>query len=112
MKNSYSRRDFVRSSGLAAAALLAPKTAGAILSEHLTPEAAPQIRLGVASYTFRNFERAKLIGFLKQLNISTVNLKNVKDHLPFDEQPETAALADYSAAAINLHAAGTLYFDK
>lgn len=112
MKSSYSRRDFVRSSGLAAAALLAPKTAGAILSEHPTPEGAPQIRLGVASYTFRNFERAKVIGFLKQLNVSTVNLKDVKDHFPFDAQPETAALADYAAAGLKLHAAGTIYFEK
>jgi sugar phosphate isomerase/epimerase len=112
MKNSYSRRDFVRSSALAATVLSSPAAVSTSLFEHPTPDAAPQIHLGVASYTFRNFERAKLIGFLKQLNISTVNLKNVKDHLPFDEQPETAALADYSAAAINLHAAGTLYFDK
>jgi sugar phosphate isomerase/epimerase len=112
MNNSYSRRDFVRSSAFAATALLSPHSAVASFVERATPDGASQIRLGVASYTFRNFERVKLIAFLKQLNVSTVNLKNVKDHLPFDEQPEAAALADYSAAAINLHAAGTLYFDK
>ena len=112
MTDSVSRRDFVRSSALATTALLSPISAVTSYGKRPTPDGAPQIRLGVASYTFRNFERAKLIGFLKQLNVSTVNLKNVKDHLPFDEQPETAALADYSAAAIKLHAAGTIYFDK
>ena len=112
MKSSLSRRDFVSSSGLAATAFIYPSSAFASFGKRPAADATPQIKLGVASYTFRNFERAKLIGFLKQLNVSTVNLKNVKDHLPFDEQPESAALADYSAAAINLHAAGTIYFDK
>jgi sugar phosphate isomerase/epimerase len=80
--------------------------------ERVVPNGVPPIHLGIASYTFRNFERAKLIGFLKQLNVSTVNLKDTKDHLPFDAQPESAALADYAAASIKLHAAGTIYFDK
>jgi sugar phosphate isomerase/epimerase len=74
-------------------------------------EAAP-IRLGVASYTFRNFSRAQLIGFLKQLNVLELNAKDVKDHLPMDPQEEAAALADYAAAGIKLHAAGTIYFAK
>jgi sugar phosphate isomerase/epimerase len=112
MKNNFSRRDFVRSSGLAAAALLSPNAASALLSERPAPDGTPQIRLGVASYTFRNFNRGQLIGFLKQLNVSMVNLKDVKDHLPFDAQPESAALADYAAAGLKLHAAGTIYFEK
>ena len=41
-----------------------------------------------------------------------VNLKDTKDHLPMDPQAEAAALADYAAAGIKLHAAGTVYFDK
>jgi sugar phosphate isomerase/epimerase len=53
-----------------------------------------------------------LIGFLKQLGISAVNLKDVKDHLPSDPQQEAAALADYAAAGGKPHAAGTVYFDK
>ena len=80
--------------------------------ERVVPNGVPPIHLGIASYTFRNFERAGLIGFLKQLNVSTVNLKDTKDHLPFDAQPESAALADYAAAGIKLHAAGTIYFEK
>jgi sugar phosphate isomerase/epimerase len=112
MNNNFSRRDFVRSSALAATALLSPNSAFASFGEHPTSEAPPRLRLGVASYTFRNFERAKLIGFLKQLNVSMVNLKDVKDHLPFDAQPESAALADYAAAGLKLHAAGTIYFEK
>ncbi|HMD16911.1 MAG TPA: sugar phosphate isomerase/epimerase [Terriglobales bacterium] len=70
------------------------------------------IRLGLASYTFRNFSRAQMIGFLKQLNVLDLNAKDVKDHLPLDTREEADALADYVAAGIKLHAAGTIYFAK
>jgi sugar phosphate isomerase/epimerase len=112
MNYNFSRRDFVRSSAFTTAALFSPTSALPSFGKRPAVDTTPLIRLGIASYTFRNFERAKLIGFLKQLNVSTVNLKDVKDHLPFDNQPESAALADYAAAAIKLHAAGTIYFDK
>jgi sugar phosphate isomerase/epimerase len=68
--------------------------------------------LGLASYTFRNFNRAQLISFMKQLNVLALNAKDVKDHLPMDPQGEAAALADYTAAGIRLHAAGAIYFPK
>jgi sugar phosphate isomerase/epimerase len=68
--------------------------------------------LGLASYTFRNFSRAQLIGFMKQLNVLALNAKDVKDHLPMDPQAEAAALTDYAAAGIRLHAAGAIYFPK
>jgi sugar phosphate isomerase/epimerase len=112
MNYNFSRRDFVRSSAFATAALLSPNSAFESFGDHPAPDAARQVRLGVASYTFRNFERAKLIGFLKQLSVATVNLKDTKDHLPFDAQPESAAIADYATAGIKLHAAGTIYFEK
>jgi sugar phosphate isomerase/epimerase len=70
------------------------------------------VRLGLASYTFRNFSRAQLIGFMKQLNVLALNAKDAKDHLPTDAQAEAAALADYTAAGIKLHAAGAIYFSK
>ena len=49
---------------------------------------------------------------MKQLNVFELNAKDVKDHLPTHPQDEAAALADYSAAGIRLHAAGTIYFAK
>jgi sugar phosphate isomerase/epimerase len=68
--------------------------------------------MGLASYTFRNFNRAQMIGFMKQLNVFELNAKEVKDHLPADPQQEAAALADYAAAGVRLRAAGTIYFAK
>jgi sugar phosphate isomerase/epimerase len=108
MKN-ISRRDFLRTTATAAAALTAPRSMAALVER--TPEPA-MIRSGVASYTFRNFGRAQLIGFMKQLNLVDLNAKDVGDHLPADERGEAAALQNYSAAGIHLHAAGVISFTK
>src|SRR5712675_2208103 len=112
MKNTLSRRDFARAGAIAAAALAAaPSDVFALTQQHPLADESP-IRFGVASYTFRNFTRAQMVAFLKQLNVLTLNAKDVKDHLPTDPQQEAAALADYATAGINLHAAGTIYFPK
>jgi sugar phosphate isomerase/epimerase len=112
MKNVLSRRDFVRSGALVAAALAASKDVLAAAAERAPADEGSAIRLGVASYTFRNFSRAQMIGFLKQLNVLALNAKDAKDHLPMEPQEEAAALAEYAAAGIKLHAAGTIYFPQ
>jgi sugar phosphate isomerase/epimerase len=111
-KTTFSRRDFVRSGAVLAAAFSAPAGVLALAEEQPSADEALPIRLGLASYTFRNFNRAQLIGFMKQLNVSDLNAKDVKDHLPTDPQQEAAALADYAAAGVKLHAAGAIYFPK
>lgn len=70
------------------------------------------IKLGLASYTFRNFTRAQLIGFMKELDVRWLNAKDAKDHLPMDPTAEAQAVADYQAAGIRLHAVGAVYFQK
>jgi sugar phosphate isomerase/epimerase len=105
MPIAVTRRHILQTTAVAAAAL--PLSAFA-----QAPHPVGQIRLGLASYTFRNFTRAQLIAFMKQLNLSALNAKDVKDHLPMDPQAEAAALADYAAANISLHAAGAIYFSK
>ena len=111
-KNIFSRRNFVCSGALVAAAFVASKEIFAVASELVPADEGSRIRLGLASYTFRNFSRAQMIGFLKQLNVLALNAKDVKDHLPLNPAEEEAALADYAAADIKLHAAGTIYFAK
>src|ERR1035437_2560532 len=111
-KGTFSRRDFVRSGALVAAGCAAPSGLLSLVHEPPAGEEALPIRLGLASYTFRNFSRAQMIGFMKQLNVFALNAKDVKDHLPMDAQQEAAALADYAAAGIKLHAAGAIYFSK
>jgi sugar phosphate isomerase/epimerase len=112
MKSALTRRDLLRSGALAAAAFAVPSSLVALADAQPSAENVPPLRLGLASYTFRNFTRAQLIAFMQQLNVSDLNAKDVKDHLPTDPQQEDAALADYAAAGIKLHAAGTIYFLK
>ncbi|MFZ0760221.1 MAG: sugar phosphate isomerase/epimerase [Candidatus Sulfotelmatobacter sp.] len=110
VKTTVSRRDFVRSGVLLAAS--AGLSGVPTLAQERPSTGTPPICLGLASYTFRNFNRAQLIGFMKQLNAFALNAKDVKDHLPMNPQQEAAALADYATASIRLHAAGTIYFAK
>jgi sugar phosphate isomerase/epimerase len=95
------RRTFLQSATLVAAAQLLPR---------LEAQKPFPIKLGLASYTFRNFTRAQLIQYMHQLNLTALNAKDAKDHLPTDPALEAAALADYAAAAIQLRAAGTISF--
>jgi sugar phosphate isomerase/epimerase len=95
-----------------AASLAAPGCGMALSQEPPASDELSPIRLGLASYTFRDFTRGQLIGFMKQLNVFALNAKDVKDHLPMDAPQESAALADYAAAGIRLHAAGAIYFAK
>jgi sugar phosphate isomerase/epimerase len=111
-KTTFSRRDFVRSGTMVAVALAAPIRVMASTQSPLSAEKPSPIRLGLASYTFRSFSRAQMIGFMKQLNVVELNAKDVKDHLPMDPQQEATALADYAAGGIKLHAAGAIYFTK
>ena len=112
MKQFISRRNFVRSGALLGAACAA-SSAVPSFAEPATAAGKPSpIRLGLASYTFRNFSRAQTIGFMKQLNVTELNAKDVKDHLPMDPAEEAKAVEDYAAAGIKLHAAGAIYFRK
>ena len=111
MKENVSRRRFLQGSALAAAAVSAPTLLPALAPSEETGKPCP-IQLGIATYTFRAFTRDKMIGFLKQLGIDQINAKDIKDHLPSDPQQEEAALKDYTAAGIKLHAAGAIYFRK
>jgi sugar phosphate isomerase/epimerase len=107
---SISRRTFLELTTLAAAATAAPTSASA----QAVPESGKPspIKLGLASYTFRNFTRAQLIAYMKQLNITDLNCKDTKDHLPMEPTAEAAAMADYAANNIKVHAVGAVYFQK
>jgi sugar phosphate isomerase/epimerase len=102
----------VRSGALVAAAFAGASDVFAMAHPGLPAEEAAPFHLGLASYTLRNFNRAQMIGFLKQLKVFELNAKDVKDHLPTGTQEEAAGRAEYAAAGIRLHAAGTIYFPK
>jgi len=110
MNSDVSRRTFLRTGAVVAAACAAPT---AFPEQPKDASGAPSpVKLGIATYTFRNFTRAQMIPWLKQLNVTSINCKDVKDHLPMDAAAESQALSDYRANGIELHAAGTIYFPK
>lgn len=110
MNDAFSRRSFVRSGAFLAAACAASRALPGFGTPSVETGKPSPVRLGLASYTFRNFSRVQLIAFMKQLHVNELNAKDVKDHLPMDPQEEAQALADYAAAGIKLHAAGAIYF--
>ena len=109
MKTSLNRRTLLRGGALAAAAACVP----AKFAEAAPDATATPIRLGLASYTFREFPRAQVIEWMKQLRLTTINCKDVKDHLPSTSvEAEQAAIDDYKANGITITAGGTIYFPK
>jgi len=108
-----SRRNFLQSSALAALAGPLLVDAAPAPAQALAASGKPSpVRLGLASYTFRNLSRTDMIGAMSQLNVHDLNCKDVKDHLPMDSGLEIQALDDYASAGITLHAAGTIAFPK
>ncbi len=82
------------------------------LPAQIHPELSPSpVKLGVASYTFRKFDAAHLIDFMKQLRTPYLNIKDT--HLPMGSSVDVQQHAQlYRAAGLTLTAAGTIYFLK
>jgi sugar phosphate isomerase/epimerase len=122
---STSRRDFLRNSAITTAALAstaahpvfaAAQQSTTLSASQVTAQSTSRpspIKLGMASYTFREFDRAHVIDFMKDLKLDHLNAKDIKDHLPIAPPEATAqAVAAYTAAGIKLTAVGTVYFPK
>jgi len=116
--SSLPRRDF-----LALAALGVAGCAARTLPDvHVQPGArgqapgtaglTPGVRLGVASYSLRNFPRAKAIEMTKALRSPWVNLKSF--HLPYELSPAELAAArrEVESAGLQIVGGGTITFEK
>jgi len=62
------------------------------------------VKLGVASYSLRNFSREKAIEMTKALGTPYINFKSV--HLPYDASPAEIATARAEVDAAGLHIVG------
>ena len=112
-----SRRNFVKAAAATGAAALTTRAgfadalsrsaarASAVGREDLVP------RLGVASYSLRNFSRAQAIEMTKSLGVRYINFKSV--HLPYDAPPAefAAARAELAAAGLVLVGGGMITFE-
>ena len=113
-KTISSRRDFLKITTAGAAGLVF----GANPSAHSSPLPAHQsedkaadrkIKLGVASYSFRQFSRPEAIGMMKKLGTSYVNLKSY--HLPMDTPPEQLVIArqEFEEAGLQIIGGGIFH---
>jgi sugar phosphate isomerase/epimerase len=104
-----SRRNWLEAvpAALGAAALF-PRTLGA--QEYRI--AGADIKLGVASYSFRKFSRAQTIQMLKELGTPYLNVKDF--HLKLDSSPEEidAAKKEFASAGVQLVGCGNVSFQK
>ena len=111
----FARRTFVQlAAGAAGAAIGLPRVARAgVLGAPPAPEPnSSGVRLGVASYSFRKFPRAKALEMTKALGVKYINFKSV--HLDYDaSQAEVdAARKEVEDAGLTLVGGGTITFDK
>lgn len=104
----FSRRNFLRLSG---ASLLAVQAPALLSARQPHPPEDPDIplKLGIASYTFREFNLEDTISMTSRLGIKNLCLKSM--HLPLESTPEEikAKAAKVREAGINLYAGGVIY---
>lgn len=112
MSNSnVPRRGFLKTAalGVAGAMLSKPDSLYALGAGSRTPELATRqdiggVRLGVASYSLRNFPRAKAIEMTKAIGTPYINFKSM--HLPYDASPAEIAAARQEVEAAGMHIVG------
>lgn len=116
MPNLTTRRDVLRGGALLAAsstlsAFCHGREASAQAATAKGKPGPSPVRLGVASYSLRNFDPAAVIAAMKTLRTPNLNLKDT--HLPMTPADQVAPrAAAYREAGMTLTAAGTIYFNK
>jgi sugar phosphate isomerase/epimerase len=113
------RRTFLKVAALGAAAAALTKP-GALNAMDIEPRRAAAhrkaedigVKLGVASYSLRNFPREKAIQMTKALGTPYINLKSV--HLPYDASPSEIAAArrEIAAAGLEIVGGGMITFES
>jgi len=113
INRTLTRRGLLKGGTLAAVGTILPslEMRAETVMRPPSPATALPIRLGIASYTFRQFDADHLMAFAKQLKTPYLNLKDV--HLKMGPVEQVAAqAAHYRAAGFTLTAAGNITFAK
>ena len=103
---NFSRRRFIQTAVTAPALVGLGITAAPVHAAET--ENKVKFRLGVASYTFRNFDRAKTIQMVHRAGFNAICFKDM--HLPMDSTNEqcAAAAAECKKAGLDLYACGVV----
>lgn len=107
------RRDFLKAAAASAAGVAAlglPDSARAESVATVAPGSG--VKLGVASYSLREFPRAQAIAMIKELGTPYVNIKSF--HLDYKLSPAEIAAArrEFEAAGLQIVGGGTITFNE
>jgi sugar phosphate isomerase/epimerase len=109
MTRHHGRRDFLKTAavGAAAAAFVTPLSGCAPRSAAAQNWRDVPLKLGVASYSLRQFSRADAIQMVKEMGASYICLKDM--HMPYDSTPAefAAARREYEEAGLQIVGGGT-----
>lgn len=110
--DASARRTFLKTTALAAGGAALGLTPGSVAADAPVMLRAPSVRLGIASYSLRNFSRPQAIAMLGTLGAPYVNLKS--SHLAYDASAQEFANARAECAAANLQivGGGTITFEE
>ena len=105
MKLRTTRRGFLGAAGLASLGAVAVPDASAAIEP--TPWG---LKLGIATYTFRNFDRAKVIEMVRQVRTPWISVKNTEQQLSLKSTPEQLAAArkEFDDAGLKVMSAGNI----
>jgi len=104
---NHSRRRFLQTAAAPALAGLGVASSSALSQAADNPK--PKFRLGIASYSFRNFDRARTIAMTRRAGLEAVCFKDM--HLKMDATNEecVAAAEECKQAGLHLYACGVVY---
>ncbi len=104
-----SRRNFLRASGLGLAAVTVPGLAKATVSSSVGSKSEFSFKLGVASYTLREFTQEQALDMTLRCGVNRITFKSM--HLPLDSDKATIekAVALCKKKGITLYGGGVIY---
>jgi sugar phosphate isomerase/epimerase len=116
-RRAFLRRAVAGAAGAAGAALGVPAAGVARAQPHgaarpTGTQRAEALRLGVASYSLREFPRDRAIEMIRALRTPYVNVKSF--HLPYELSPQELAAGrrDFEAAGLRIVGGGTITFER
>jgi sugar phosphate isomerase/epimerase len=104
-----SRRDFMKLSGLVAASAFIPGTVSGKSLPKGSGQSTRQLKLGLASYSLRKFDREQTLKMTKRVNLDYICFKSM--HLPLDTPAaELKTIAkNVNDSGIKLYGGGVIY---
>ena len=104
-----SRREFIRLTGCGLAAGALPVESFQKAEKEKRKPRSFSFRLGVASYTFRNFDLDRTLSMVQSLGIDQLCLKSMHLPLEYSDEQITAAVDKIRSTGIRPYGAGVIY---